>query len=142
MVRNMLELMLSVFLFVCTLMILLVISNVGEVIEKYSNYLDAQTNSAIALRDSVEEVSEEYLSMVRQQAKGDAALLEDIKRSNIVVYEAGIALGARVMEAQGGMSPTDASEIINGSISRIDRVDGRLGALAKAFNDASRKDGR
>lgn len=139
MTKKILEASLSVFLVVCTLVLILMMLNWKPIIDKYSASIDAQINTANTLKVSIDNLSSEYLSLLREQAKNQKALLENFNKSNTVLYEAGIAIGSRFMEAEGSMSPTDANRIIIDSISKINKVDERLGTLAKALNDAASK---
>jgi len=137
--KKILEASLSVFLVVCTLVLILLMINGKPLIDKYSASIDAQINTANTLKVSIDNLSSEYLSLLREQSANQKVLLENFIKSNTVLYEAGIAIGSRFMEAEGGMSPTDANRIINDSISKINKVDERLGILAKALNDAASK---
>ena len=76
---------------------------------------------------------------MNSQSKAQSNLINTYSQINEVIYEAGLAIGARIMEKEGGMSPTEANSIINSSIANIKAESERLGILAKAFNDASRK---
>jgi hypothetical protein len=44
-----------------------------------------------------------------------------------------------VLEEQGALTPTASMEVIRGSIEKLDAVDKRLGQVARALHDASRR---
>lgn len=77
--------------------------------------------------------------MMETQSQVQKAFIETSKKVNSVIFEAGIAFGARVLEEQGGISPTDSGKIITQSIDNIMKESDRLGILAKALNDTSRR---
>lgn len=137
--RNILNITLSIFLIGCTITLAMLVINGKPLIDKYSESLDAQINTANSIKKSIDNISSDYLALLREQSDNQKILIGNFEKSNTVLYESGIALGARIMEKEGGMSPTDANNIINDSIDKIHDVDNRLGTLAKALNDASRK---
>ena len=99
--------------------------------------MNAQIDATNEIKNSINQLSTKYLPLIDAQVKGQQEFFENYKKINEVLYEAGIAIGARIMEEEGGMSPTDANNIINESIDNIRKHSKRLGVLGKAINDAS-----
>ena len=137
--KKLLDVSLSCFLIVCTVVIVLAAVKGQPLIQQYSESLAAQQQAVETLQSTIASISDEYLSLLKAQSHNQQAIVQNIERSNTILYEAGIAIGSRIMEQEGGMSPTDADAIINGSIEKINQIDDRLGTLAKALNDASRR---
>ena len=139
MTRKLLEVSLSAFLITCTFVLALGLTNSTELFDKYKESLEAKTGAANSIKNAVENISNEYLVLLKEQSAAQKELLVNIVNTNTVLFEAGIAFGSRIMEVEGHISSTDANKIINDSIDKIYGIDERLGVLAKAFNDASRK---
>jgi hypothetical protein len=139
MTKNLLEVSLSIFLIACSVVLISVVVNGKAIITSYVTAKTAQIETANELKNTIEKFSSKYFSIIETQSQAQKSLIETSKKINSVIFEAAIALGARTLEEEKGMSPTDANKIINQSIDNIMTHSERLGALAKALNDASRR---
>ena len=139
MTKKLLEISFSIFLIACSVLLISVVLNGKIIIESYVKAKTAQVETANELKNTIEKFSSKYFSIIEAQSQAQKSLIETSKKVNSILFEAGIAIGARALEQEKGMSPTDADKIINQSIDNIMTHSERLGTLAKALNDASRR---
>jgi hypothetical protein len=139
MTKNLLEISLSIFLIACSVVLIAIAFNGKTIVESYVKAKTAQIETANELKNTIEKFSSKYFSIIETQSQAQKSLIETSKKINAVIFEAGIAVGARALEEERGISPTDANKIINQSIDNIMIHSERLGILAKALNDASRR---
>lgn len=139
MTKKLLEISLSIFLIACSVALISTVINGKVIIESYVSAKKVQVETANELKNTIENFSSKYFSILETQSQAQKSLIETSKKVNSVLFEAGIAFGARVLEEEGGISPTDSNKIINQSIDNIMKESDRLGILAKALNDASRR---
>ena len=137
MTKKILELSLSIFLIACSITLIFVAINGKTIVKNYIATKKVQEQVAIELKNTLETFSLKYFSIIENQSQAQKSFYETSKKINTVIFEVGIAVGARALEKEGGISPTDANKIINQSIDNIMAHSERLGTLAKALNDAS-----
>lgn len=139
MTKKILDLSLSLFLISCALVLLSAIYNSKTFIDRYTAAQTRKIEMAASLKDSVDKVFNQYFAAIETQTQAQKDLIETSKKINSFVFEAGIAIGTRALEEEGAISPTDSNRIITQSIDNIMKDSERLGILAKALNDASRR---
>jgi hypothetical protein len=139
MTKKLLEISLSIFLIASSVMLISVVINGKTIVESYVSAKTVQIETANELKNTIVNFSSKYFSIMETQSQAQKSLIETSKKVNAVIFEAGIAFGARALEEEGGISPTDSNRIINQSIDNIMKESDRLGVLAKALNDASRR---
>jgi NhaP-type Na+/H+ and K+/H+ antiporter len=139
MTKSLLEISLSIFLIACSVVLISIAINGKTIVESYVSAKTEQIELANELKKTIETFSSKYFSMLETQSQAQKSLIETSKKINSVIFEAGLAFGARALEEERAISPSDSNKIITQSLDNIMKESDRLGLLAKALNDASRR---
>ena len=79
---------------------------------------------------------EKTLSQHEENMAIQQQVYADMRGLNSLLYEGGLAVGARVLAEEGVMTELEADKIVDESISQIEKTDSRLGQIAKSINYA------
>ena len=138
MTKIFLDITLSFFLIICAIALIFLAINGKKVSTYYSTAFEIQKNTVIELQNTFNNTLLKHFSILENQAQAQKNFYEKSIIINTVIFEAGIALGAGVLEKEGALSYTDSNKIIDQSIDNIKVYSERLGILLKASNDIFR----
>jgi hypothetical protein len=138
MTKKILDITLSLFLLICAIVLIFFVINEKNILKYYSTSFEAQENTAIELKNTLQNISLKHFAVLENQAQVQKALYETSKIFNTIILEVGIAIGAGVLEKEGKLSLNISNEIIDQSINKITTHSERLGILAKVSNDVLR----
>lgn len=138
MTRKLFELSAALFLLVCSLALAGLLWVAPQAMQAYRDHLQASQVQMERAAAAVQGLSERVAASLEEQARMQKAVMATIEKTNVVLFE-GMAAASRVLEEQGALSPTASMDVIRGSIDKLDAVDPRLGQLARALHDASRR---
>jgi hypothetical protein len=138
MTKKILDIILSLFLLICAIVMIFFVINGKNILKHYSTALEAQENTAIELKNTLQNISLKYFAVMENQVKVQKNFYATSKIFNTIIFETGIAISAGALEKEGELSFADANEIIDQSIDKITTHSERLGVLAKALNDVLR----
>lgn len=136
--RKMLEISIAVFLLTCTLTLLVGLLNVGKLYADYQAGLAAQQKSFEMAALSVQKMADRFAALMDEQAANQKAVIAAVEKTNTVFYETGLAAAGLFLEQHGAITPSQAGQIMQTSLQKLDAVDPRLGTLARAVNDSMR----
>ena len=139
MTRKLFELSAALFLLVCSLALAGLLWVAPQAMQAYRDHLQASQVQMERAAAAVQGLSERVAASLEEQARMQKAVMATIEKTNVVLFEGSVAAASRVLEEQGALSQTASMDVIRGSIDKLDAVDPRLGQLARALHDASRR---
>jgi hypothetical protein len=139
MTRKLFELSAALFLIVCSVALAGLLWVAPQALQAWRDHLQASQVQMERAASAVHNVAERVAAGLDEQTRMQKSVMATLDKTNVVLFEGSLAAASRLLEEQGALSPTASMEVIRGSIEKLDAVDPRLGQVARALHDASRR---